>query len=130
MIQGAVSHSCATMMNAEFREFGFHVRGNDAWIVLAAPFMPPLAEQVGELEALLISLVNDGRSRARRCGDRLMTAAPPVSANARLRAAAAARLHRDGTGFCCQPAKREWGVLGAGFRAARIRPGSRPKRAI
>jgi hypothetical protein len=108
------------MMNAEFREFGFHVRGNDAWIVLAAPFLPPLAAQVGELEALLISLVNDGRSRARRCSDRLMTVAPPVRANARLRAAAAAQLHRDGIGFCLQPAKRERGVLGAGVRAARI----------
>jgi uncharacterized protein YkwD len=89
MTQGAVSHSCATVMNAEFREFGFHVRGNDAWIILAAPFLPPLLEQVGELEALVISLVNDARSRARRCGDRLMAAAPPVRANARLRAAAA-----------------------------------------
>lgn len=89
MTQGAVSHSCATVMNAEFREFGFHVRGNDAWIILAAPFLPPLLEQVGELEAQVISLVNDARSRARRCGDRLMAAAPPVRANARLRAAAA-----------------------------------------
>jgi uncharacterized protein YkwD len=89
MTQGAVSHSCATVMNAEFREFGFHVRGNDAWIVLAAPFLPPQAEQASELEAQVISLVNDARSRARRCGDRLMTAAPPVRANARLRAAAA-----------------------------------------
>ena len=120
MTQGAVSHSCATMMNAEFREFGFHVRGNDAWIVLAAPFLPPLAAQVGELEALLISLVNDGRSRARRCGDRLMTAALPVRANAKLRSAAAAQLHRDGIGFCRQPAKRERGLLGAGVRASRI----------
>jgi len=90
MAQGAVGHSCATVMNAEFREFGFHVRGNDAWIILAAPFLPPLAEQVGELEALVISLVNDARSRALRCGDRLMAAAPPVRANGRLRAAAAA----------------------------------------
>lgn len=90
MTQGAVSHSCATVMNAEFREFGFHVRGNHAWIILAAPFKPPLLEQVGELEALVISLVNDARSRARRCGDRPMAAAPPVRADARLRAAAAA----------------------------------------
>ena len=90
MTQGAVSHSCATVMNAEFREFGFHVRGNDAWIVLAAPFVPPLTEQAGELEARVIGLVNDARRRARRCGDRLMAAAPPVRANAKLRATAAA----------------------------------------
>jgi uncharacterized protein YkwD len=90
MTQGAVGHSCATVMNAEFREFGFHVRGNDAWIVLAAPFVPPLTEQAGELEAHVISLVNDARSQSRRCGDRLMAAALPVRANARLRAAAAA----------------------------------------
>lgn len=90
MTQGAVSHSCATVMNAEFREFGFHVRGNDAWIVLASPFLPPLAEQARELEARVISLVNAARSRARQCGDRQMTAAPPVRASARLRAAAAA----------------------------------------
>ena len=90
MAQGAAGHSCATVMNAEFREFGFHVRGNDAWIVLAAPFLPPLTEQASELEAQVIRLVNDARSRARRCGDRLMAAAPPVRANARLRATAAA----------------------------------------
>jgi len=90
MTQGAATHSCATVMSAEFREFGFHVRGNDAWIVLAAPFVAPLTEQAGELEARVISLVNDARRRARRCGDRLMAAAPPVRANARLRATAAA----------------------------------------
>ena len=89
MTQGAVSHSCATVMNAEFRDFGFHVRGNDAWIVLAAPFLPPLAEQAGEVEALVIRRVNVARSRSRRCGDQLMAAAPQVRSNPRLRRAAA-----------------------------------------
>jgi uncharacterized protein YkwD len=90
MTQGAVKHSCATVMDPDFRDFGFHVRGNDAWIALAVPFTPPLAEQANELEARVISLVNDARSRSLRCGDRLMAAAPPVRANTRLRRAAAA----------------------------------------
>jgi uncharacterized protein YkwD len=90
MTQGAVSHSCATVMDPDFREFGFHVRGSETWIALAVPFTPPLAEQANELEARVISLVNDARSLSRRCGDRLLTAAPPVRANTRLRSAAAA----------------------------------------
>ena len=90
MTQGAVSHSCATVMASDFRDFGFHVRGNDAWIVLATPFTPPLAEQARELEARVIRLVNDARSRSRQCGDQLLAAAPPVRANTRLRSAAAA----------------------------------------
>ena len=90
LTQGAVNHSCATVMDPDFRAFGFHVRGNQAWIALAVPFTPPLAEQANELEARVIRLVNDARSRPRRCGDQLLAAAPPVRANFRLRRAAAA----------------------------------------
>lgn len=40
LAQGAVGHSCSTVTHDELAEAGFHQRGTQTWIVLAAPLLP------------------------------------------------------------------------------------------
>jgi uncharacterized protein YkwD len=88
--QGAASHSCNTLMDAEFEELGFYARGTQSWILLAVPFSPPESADADQIEARVLSLVNQARSQPRMCGIEALTAAPPVRLNARLHAASAA----------------------------------------
>jgi uncharacterized protein YkwD len=91
--QGAASHACNTLMDAEIKESGFFAKGSQVWIVLAVPFAPPGAAQADEIEARVLALVNEARGQARMCGSAALAAAPPVQLNTRLRTASAA--HAD-----------------------------------
>ena len=91
--QGVVSHSCRTLMDAEFKDVGFYVRETQVWVVLAVPFSPPETTDADQIEARVLSLVNQARSQSRLCGSEALTAAPPVRLNAQLRATSAA--HAD-----------------------------------
>ncbi len=91
--QGAAKHSCNTLMDAEFKDLGFYARGTQTWIVLAVPFLPPESADADQIEARVLSLVNQARSQPRLCGTEALTAAPPVRLNIRLHAASAA--HAD-----------------------------------
>lgn len=88
--QGAVSHSCNTLIDAEFKELGFYARGAQVWIVLAVPFAPPEAADADLVEARVLTLVNQARSQARMCGNETLAATKPVRLNAQLRSASAA----------------------------------------
>ncbi len=90
---GAAKHSCNTLMDVEFKDLGFYARGTQTWIVLAVPFSPPDSADADQIEARVLSLVNQARSQPRMCGSEALPAAPPVRLNARLRAASAA--HAD-----------------------------------
>jgi uncharacterized protein YkwD len=91
--QGAASHSCDTLMDAEFKESGFFAKGSQVWIVLAVPFAPPGAAEADQIEARVLALVNEARGQARMCGSTALAAAQPVQLNARLRTASA--VHAD-----------------------------------
>lgn len=82
--QGAVDTSCAAVIQGELAEAGFHQRGGQTWIVLAAPFSPPVAAQAEDVQARLLALVNEARARPRRCGNESFAAARPVRLNATL----------------------------------------------
>ncbi len=88
--QGAAGYSCQTVMATDFKEMGFYAKGQSVWIVLAAPFSPPLATDQGEIEARVLYLVNQARGLARSCGNEAMAAVQPVRLNTRLRSASAA----------------------------------------
>jgi uncharacterized protein YkwD len=88
--QGAANHACQTVMDAEFQEMGFFAKGPQVWIVLATPFLPPLAADKEQIEARVLYLVNQARSQARHCGSEALAAAQPVRLNARLHSASAA----------------------------------------
>jgi uncharacterized protein YkwD len=81
LARGAVGKSCNTIMQGELSEAGFHQRGSQTWIVLAAPFLPPATAQAGNAQARVLALVNQARARPRRCGNESFAAAGPVRLN-------------------------------------------------
>ena len=82
---GAAIHACGSLMNVEYKESGFFARGSQAWIVLAVPFAPPGAAEAEQIEARILTLVNQARGQSRMCGSQTLAAAQPVQLNARLR---------------------------------------------
>ena len=90
---GAASYSCQMVMDADFKEMGFYMKGLQVWLVLAVPFSPPLTADTEQIEARVLLLVNNARRQARMCGKEAMAAAQPARLNARLHAASAA--HAD-----------------------------------
>ncbi|WP_309682923.1 CAP domain-containing protein [Polaromonas sp.] len=88
LAQGAVDSSCSAMTQGELSEAGFHQRGTQTWIVLAAPFSPPVAAQAGDVQARVLALVNEARARPRRCGAQAFAAARPLQPSATLQGVA------------------------------------------
>ncbi|UUZ63343.1 CAP domain-containing protein [Polaromonas sp. P1-6] len=88
LAQGAVGHSCSTVTHDELAEAGFHQRGTQTWIVLAAPFSPPGAAQADDVQARVLALVNEARARPRRCGNDSFAAARPLRLNTTLHSVA------------------------------------------
>ncbi len=80
---------CGTVTDGHFRDVGTAQRGHDTWIVFAVPFEPPAADSEA-VDTELLQRINLARAHARRCGSRWFDAAPPLVAEARLRAAAQA----------------------------------------
>lgn len=68
---------CSDVADPEFRILGQARRGEDLWIVLAAPFYPPAGDTTAVARRAL-ALVNDARSKPRHCGSALHAAAGPV----------------------------------------------------
>ncbi|HEY3046140.1 MAG TPA: CAP domain-containing protein [Polaromonas sp.] len=85
LAQGAVDNSCGIVTQGELTEAGFHQRGTQTWMVLAAPFSPPSTAQAGGVQARVLALVNEARARPRRCGNDSFAAARPLRLNATLR---------------------------------------------
>jgi uncharacterized protein YkwD len=69
---------CARVMNPSYREIGGYRRGDERWLVLAAPFEAPKAGEASEVGQRVLGLVNQARSRARRCGNQRFSAAGPL----------------------------------------------------
>ena len=88
LARGAVGKSCSAIMQVGLAEAGFHQRGSQTWIVLAAPFLPPATVQAGNAQARVLALVNQARARPRRCGNESFAAAGPVRLNTTLQAVA------------------------------------------
>jgi uncharacterized protein YkwD len=84
LARGAVGKSCSAIMQGGLAEAGFHQRGSQTWVVLAAPFSPPATAQAGNVQARVLALVNQARARPRRCGSASFAAARPVRLNATL----------------------------------------------
>ena len=86
---------CAQITSAQWQEIGlyqgFSGTQAQAWLILAAPFVPPPAGRDAETAARVLELVNLARGTARNCGDQSFAAAAPVKSNALL--ARAGKLH-------------------------------------
>ena len=80
---------CKDITNAVYRDVGVALRNDTAWIVLAAPLVPPAANEAKDVSRRVFELVNEARSRSRRCGWKRHKAAPAVALSETLQRAAA-----------------------------------------
>jgi uncharacterized protein YkwD len=81
---------CSDVADPEFETIGVSRRGEDLWIVLAAPFAPPAVGDPDTVARRALALVNQARGQSRRCGSTAHAAAPPVALDATLGSVAAA----------------------------------------
>ena len=81
---------CARINDARFVELGSYQKGDETWIVLARrePAAPKL--EPAQVAGRVLALVNGARGSARKCGRDDFAAAPPLTLDATLTAAAAA----------------------------------------
>jgi len=81
---------CRDIIDPVYRDVGVAQHSDDAWIVLAAPFVPPPASQAQAVSRQVLELVNEARSQRRRCGwKRFEPAAALMHSNELQRAALA-----------------------------------------
>jgi uncharacterized protein YkwD len=69
---------CDSLGDAQLQEIGYYRKGRDNWFVLAQPFSSlPLRDSTA-VSRRVLHLVNEARSRARRCGRQSFAPAGPV----------------------------------------------------
>ena len=81
---------CKDVTNPVYRDVGVALNDGTAWIILASPLVPPAAEDKRDVSRRVLGLVNEARSRSRRCGWKRYDAAPALSLSETLNRAAAA----------------------------------------
>lgn len=84
------SQACKDIVNPVFRDVGVVHRADKAWIVLAAPLLPPAPNEAQAVSRSVLELVNRARASARRCGWKRFQAAAPVDLSDGLHQAALA----------------------------------------
>jgi uncharacterized protein YkwD len=88
--QALRSKLCAELTDRSFIDLGSVQRGQDIWVIIAAPFAPPARADADEIAAELLQRINRARAEPRRCGDRAFPPAPALQSSALLRRAAEA----------------------------------------
>jgi len=84
------AHYCRTLTDPKFREIGTERRGDNVWMVLAAPVSIPGAADAASVSVRILALVNTARAAGRRCGTRYFSPTAPLTLNANLTRAALA----------------------------------------
>lgn len=79
---------CDTLIDPAFKEIGVYKRGNTVWVVVAAPFVTPKARDADKVRAEVLKLVNEARSKPRKCGQTSFDVAPPLQLSGMLNRAA------------------------------------------
>src|SRR6185369_13244659 len=79
--------------SGDVREIGIETRGDNVWVVLAAPFETDALKNESRVSARVLQLANEARSRARRCGSRQFPAAPALAPESHLSRAARDHAH-------------------------------------
>ena len=90
MGRALANDGCKDVTNPVYRDIGVALNNGTAWIVLASPLVPPAAEDNRDVSRRVLGLVNEARSRSRRCGWKRYDAAPALSLSETLNRAAAA----------------------------------------
>ena len=82
---------CSLIADPQFKDIGIGWNRNDLWLVLAVERSVP--GDAGVVSARVLGLVNEARSRQRRCGSQTFAAGKPLKLNAQL--GRAALLHSE-----------------------------------
>lgn len=85
-LQDILARYCSVIADPEFNELGVSAKRDHLWLVLAVERAVP--GDVGNVSARVLSLVNDARSRPRRCGAQSFPSARPLTLNPQLGRAA------------------------------------------
>jgi uncharacterized protein YkwD len=80
--------ACGELRNEDVREIGIETRGDNVWVVFAAPFQADALKNESRVDARVLELANEARSRPRRCGSRQFPAVPPLTLESHLTSAA------------------------------------------
>ncbi|AYQ29953.1 MULTISPECIES: CAP domain-containing protein [unclassified Polaromonas] len=88
LTRSTLGSSCSPAMHGELQDAGFHQRGTQTWVLLAARFSPPDAADTNKVEARVLALVNEARARPQRCGNQAFAPAPPLRLNDTLQSVA------------------------------------------
>ena len=78
LLQLIASTYCETVLNPEFTEIGLYEHGNTTFIVVAAPLTLPKPEDMPQVAARVLELVNEARAKPRKCGSRAFPQVPPL----------------------------------------------------
>lgn len=71
---------CGQIADARLRHIGTYGRGaSTLWIVVAQPLATPPEQDAAAVSRLVLTLTNQARAHARRCGWQLFPPAPPLS---------------------------------------------------
>jgi uncharacterized protein YkwD len=70
---------CAQITGHDLRDIGTYRRGQDVWLLVAAPFVPPAPIDRQAISRRVLELTNQARSHARRCGAEAFPAAAPLA---------------------------------------------------
>jgi uncharacterized protein YkwD len=79
---------CSGVADPAFRHLGVARRDKQLWILLAAPFTAPAAEDAAAVSARVLQLTNEARTRPRRCGGKTFAAVSPLGSASMLDKAA------------------------------------------
>ena len=74
---------CKDVTNPVYRDVGVALGDDTAWIILASPLVPPAAEDNRDVSRRVLGLVNEARSRSRRCGGKRYDAVPALALSER-----------------------------------------------
>ena len=84
LAKGLSERACGSLLDPAWRQVGVYQLGQASWVVLAAPFTPPLAQDVAQVRTEVLERVNLARTQARRCGSQSFGPAPALELNAAL----------------------------------------------
>jgi uncharacterized protein YkwD len=90
LLQIVASNYCETVLDPAFTEIGVYERGNTTWIVVATPLKLPKADDMQQVAAQVLELVNEARAKPRSCGSRAFPQVPPLKLSPLLSRAALA----------------------------------------
>jgi uncharacterized protein YkwD len=90
LLQIVASNYCETVLNPEFTEIGVYQHGETTWIVVATPLTLPKPDDMPQVAARVLELVNEARAKPRNCGSRAFPKVPPLTLSPLLSRAALA----------------------------------------